>query len=59
MFGLIKKMFFVLLSNIVNGSNHKKMHIIKQSEIYDLAYHINLHPNENSQEFDYYQFAVK
>ena len=38
MFGLIKKMFFVLLSNIVNGSNHKKMQIIKQSEIYDLAY---------------------
>ena len=38
MFGSIKKMFVVLLSNIVNGSNHKKMHIIKQPEIYDLAY---------------------
>ena len=41
MFGLIKKIFIVLLSNMT------------------LPILINLHPNEYSQEFHYYPFAVK
>ena len=35
------------------------MHVIEQSQIYDSTYPINLHPNEYSQEFHYYPFAVK
>ena len=43
MLGIIKKLFIVLLSNIVNGFNHT---------------FINLHPIEYSQEFHYYTSAV-
>ena len=35
------------------------MRVVKQSEMYDSTYFINLHPNEYSQEFYYYSFAVK
>ena len=38
MFGLITKFFINLLASLVNGSNHKKMNVIKQSEMYDSAY---------------------
>ena len=49
-------MFIVLLSSIVNACNHTKSIslIIKIQPTL-----INLHPNEYSQEFHYYPFAVK
>ena len=53
MFRLIKKIFIGLLSGLVNGSNHLKcLSLIKPTLI-------NLHPNDYSQEFHYYPFAVK
>ena len=52
-------MFIVLLSNIVNASNHAKfVSLIKQKFKTDPIL-LNLHPNEYSQEFHYYPFAVK
>ena len=47
MLGLIKKIFIGLLIGLANGSNHKSCALI------------NLHPNEYSQEFHYYLFAVE
>ena len=44
-------MFILLLASTVNASNHTKCEI--QLTL------INLHPNEYSQEFHYYPFAVK
>ena len=35
------------------------MRVVKQSEMYDSTYFIYLHPNECSQEFYYYSYAVK
>ena len=52
MFGLIKKIYIGLLTGLVNGSNHKKSISLS-------ATLINLHPNECSQQFHYYPFAVK
>ena len=51
----MKKLFIVLLSNIVDGSNHKNVcqKCMTQPTV------INLHPNEYSQEFYYYTFVVK
>ena len=59
MFGLIKKMFIVLLSNIVNGSNHTKCVSLSNQKCMIPPTLINLHPIEYSQEFHYYPFAVK
>ena len=55
-------MFIVLLSKIVNLSNHKKCVSLRslshqKSMIQPIL--INLHPNKYSQEFHYYPFAVK
>ena len=59
MFGLIKKIFIALLTGLVNGSNHKKcVSLINQKYMIQSAL-INFHPNEYSQEFHYYPFAVK
>ena len=58
-FGLIKKMFIVLLSNIVNGSNHTKCVSLSNQKCMIPPTLINLHPIEYSQEFHYYPFAVK
>ena len=45
MFGITKTMFIGLLNGLVNGfsglfngSNHKKLHIVDQSEMYDSTY---------------------
>ena len=38
MFGFIKKIFIGLLTSIFNASNHTKMHIVKQSDMYDSTY---------------------
>ena len=52
-------MFILLLSNIVNGSNHAKCVSLSNHKCMTQPTLINLHPNENSQKFHYYQFAVK
>ena len=59
MFGVINNMFIVLLSNIVNGSNHTKCVSLSNQKCMTEPTLINLHPNEYSQEFHYYLFAVK
>ena len=59
MVGIIWKMFVILLNTIVNASNHTKcVSLINQKCKIQLTL-INLHPNEYSQEFQYYPFAVK
>ena len=59
MFGIIKKMFIVLLSSIVNASYHTKCVSLSNQKCKIQPTLINLHPNEYSQEFHYYPFAVK
>ena len=59
MFGIIKKMFIVLLSCIVNASNHAKCVSLSNQKCEIQPALINLHPNEYSQELQYYPFAVK
>ena len=58
MFELIKNMFIELWTDTVRKSNHK-VRFIKQSKMMTQLTFINLHPNEYSQEFHYYPFAVK
>ena len=59
MFGLIKKIFIVLLTGLINGSNHTKCVSLSNQKCMTQPNLINLHPNEYSQEFHYYPFAVK
>ena len=59
MFGIIKKMFIVLLINTGNTSNHKKCVSLSNLKCEIQSTLINLHPNEYSQELHYYPFAVK
>ena len=59
MFGLIEKMFIRLLTDLVNGSNHKKCVTLSNQTCMIQPTVINLHPYEYSQEFNYYPFAVK
>ena len=59
MFGIIKKMFIVLLASIVNASNHTKCVFLSNQKCMIQPTLINLHPNEYSQEFYYYPSAVK
>ena len=59
MFGLIKKIFLVLLRNIVNGSNHTKCVLLSSQKCKIQPTLNNLHPNEYSQECHYDPFAVK
>ena len=59
MFGLIKKMFIGLLTGLVNGCNHTKCASLINKKCQIQPTLINLHPNEYSQEFQYYLFAVK
>ena len=51
MFGLIKKIFNVLLSIILNRSNHTKCVSLTNQKYMIQPTLINLHPNEYSQEF--------
>ena len=51
MFGLIKNIYIVLLSNIVNGANHTKCVLLSNQKCQIQPTLINLHPNEYSQEF--------
>ena len=52
-------MFIVLLSSIVNASNHTKCVSLSNQKCEIQPTFINLHPNEYSQEFHYYPFTVK
>ena len=59
MFGLIKKVFIGLFTDLVNGSNRTKcVSLINQKCMIQPAL-INLHPNECTQEFQYFPFSVK
>ena len=59
MFGIINKLFIVLLTNIVNISNHTKCVSLRNQKCEIQPTLINLHPNEYSQDFHYYSFAIK
>ena len=59
MFGLIKKIFIGLLTDLVNGFNHTKCVLLSNQKCMIQPTLINLHPNEYSQEFHYCPFAVK
>ena len=59
MFGVIKKIFNVLLRNAFNGSNHAKCVLLTNQKCITQPTLINLHPSEYSQEFHYFPFAVK
>ena len=53
------KIFIGLLTGLVNGSNHTKCISLSSQKCMIQSTLINLHPNEYSQEFHYYPFAVK
>ena len=59
MFALIKKTFIGLLTDIISASNHTKRVSLSNQKCMTQPTLINLHPNENSQEFHYYPFAFK
>ena len=59
MFHLIKKIFIGLLTGLVNKSNDTKYVLLSNQKYMIQPILINLHPNEYTQEFDYYPFAVK
>ena len=59
MFGLINKIFMRLLINIVSTSNHSKCVFLNNQKCEIQPTHINLNPNEYSQEFHFYPFLVK
>ena len=59
MFELIKKIFIGLLTGLVNRFNHTKCLCLSNQKCMIQLTLINLHPNEYSQEFHYYPFAVK
>ena len=59
MFGLIKKIYIGLLTDIVSASNHTKCMSLSNQKCMIQPTLINLHPIEYSQEFHYYSFAVK
>ena len=59
MFQIITKMFIVLLTKIVNASNHTKCVSLSNQKCKMQPTRINLHLNEYSQELHYYPFVVK
>ena len=59
MFGLIKKIFIGLVTGIVIASNHTKFVSLSNQKCMIQTTLINLHPNEYSQEFQYYPFSIK
>ena len=59
MFRIIKKMFVVLLTNIVNGSNHTECVSLNSQKCEIPPALINLHPNKYNQELHYYSFMAK
>ena len=59
MFQIIKKIFIILLTNIVNASDHAKCVSLSNQKCKIQHTLINLHPNEYSQELHHDQCAVK
>ena len=59
MFGLIKKIFIGLLTGVVSASRFTKCVSLSNQKCMLQPTLINLHPNEYSQEFHFYPFAVK
>ena len=59
MFGLIKKILIGFLTDIVSASNHTKCISLSNQKCMAQPILINLHPDEYSQEFHYYPFAVR
>ena len=59
MFGLIKKIFVAFLTGLAFGSNHTNYVSLSSQKCMTQLTLINLHPNEDNQEFHYYPFAVK
>ena len=59
MFQLIKKIFIGLLINVANATNHAKCVLLSNKKCIIQLSLIDLHPNEYSQEFHCYPFAVK
>ena len=59
MFGLIKKILIGFLTDIVSASNHTKCISLSNQKCMAQPTLINLHPDEYSQEFHYYPFAVR
>ena len=59
MFWLIKKIYLALLSNIADVSSHTKCISLSNQKCMIQPTLNNLHPNEYSQEFYYYPFAVR
>ena len=55
MFGFMKKMFIEFLTSVANASNPTKCKSLNDLQCMRI---INLHPNEHSQGFRYYPFAV-
>ena len=52
MFGLTKKMFLGLLTDLINWSNHTKFVSLSNQKSMSQPTLINLHPNEKKQELD-------
>ena len=59
MFGLIRKIFIILLTTIVTASYHTKCVSLSNQKCMTQPTLINLHPNEYSQEVHHYPFVVK
>ena len=59
MFRIIKRMFIVLVSSIVNASNYIKFVSLSNQKCEIQPTLINFHPNEFSQELDDYPFVSK
>ena len=58
MFGLIKKIFIGLLTSLINGYNHTKCVSLSNLKCMTQPTILSLYPNEYSQEFHHYQFAM-
>ena len=59
MFGIIIKMFIVLLTNLINVSSHTKCVTLSNEKCEIQPALVNLHHNEYSQELSYNLFVVK
>ena len=58
MFGLMKKMSVILSTSIASAFNHTKFISLSNQKFLIQPTFTNLHPNEYSQEWSYYQFLV-
>ena len=59
MFGLIKNVFIVVLSSIVNASSHTKFVSFSNQKCMIQLTIMKLHPNGYNEEFHCYPFTVK